>query len=277
MVLVIICLGMGGLAGKFNIFPRLVYAGKAFANGFVAYGAVMDDEQIDEQNGKPDEMGVKTETVDVVMQRYEGAPDDIKGIKISPNDKTLLLKLSDEERDEVFLQGEGIISDWDDQQKINAEVRKWINEKHAEGFKNRFDDFAPRYVKNEISEASDLEKEASSFREVQNVLQTREDVYVEYPKKSIADLISNGYHRLALILLCNAGQDKTILYLYSQSILWNFEVIKYTDVSDSTMKDRLNRIAQRYEDISLVCADCEDVIKYATKLQIAFEDAADQY
>ena len=272
-ILAVICLGMGGLAGELDIVARIAYASKAFAKGFVTYGEVVNDEQ----NDGADEVGVLTETVEIVMQRYEGAPNEITNIKVSSNDKNLLLRLSDKERNEVFFQEKDIISDWDDQQKLNEEVLQWISGMHAEGLENRFDDFAPQPVKDEISEASRLEKVASSFGEVKNVSQTREDVYVGYPKKSIANLISNDYHRLALILLRNKGQGETILYLYSQSILWDFEVIKYTDVSDSTMKDRLNRIAQRYEDMSLVCTDCEDVTNYATKLQLAFENAADQY
>lgn len=211
------------------------------------------------------------------MENYEGDPKEITNMKINQSELNLIYNLSEEECGIVFfLQGDYAIENWDDQDEINSKVLQLIDDARKAGFINKFDDFAPQDKKDEIDKASKDEVSAEQFSIVKSINTTRSDIYTTYPKKSIANLIANGNQRLALILAYNGGQQATVLYYYSQSIIWEIEFLRYSDSANSTIKDHLTKIAQRYEDISLVCSMCEEA-EYAEKLQIAFEYAANQY
>lgn len=204
--------------------------------------------------------------------------DVLRRIEISDSDLTQIMDLSLEEYEFVFFTGgEYVVGDWQNQEQINGEVLQKIEEIRGEGKINLFDDeIAPQYVQDEINNASEDEKSARSYMEIERIQQVRVDVYGNYPKKSIANLIANSEQLKALVLYYYRGRQQSILYHYGKSILWDCEYLKYEDVSDDEVTKRLAKIARRYEDIAFACKDCTEGEK-AKKLQVAYENAVEQY
>ncbi|MBD5523918.1 MAG: hypothetical protein HDR04_05790 [Lachnospiraceae bacterium] len=272
LVLCIIFFG-GGIAGKFNLFDRFAFGGSRLVAGVINYE--------NEMNGERKVVEVAEEKISEVtlevLENYEGDPEEITSMKINQSELNTILNLSDEECGTVFfLQGDYAVENWDDQDEINSKVLQMVDDARQAGYINKFDDYAPQKKKDEIDKASKDEVSAEQFSIVKRINTTRSDIYTAYPKKSIANLIANGNQRLALILTYNDGQQVTILYYYSQSIIWEIEFLRYSELANSTVKDHLTKMAKRYGDINLVCSKCEET-KYAEKLQVAFENAANQY
>lgn len=263
----------GGVTGKFDVFARFTFASKKFMVAFRDY-----DKGIEGEENAEEVMDQNIpEAAWQILKNYEGDSEEIKQMKIYPNEIDLVLNLSDAERGIVFFtQGDYAIEDWDDQEEINDKVLRMVEDARKTGLVNKFEDFAPQEIKNDISKASDDEMDVECFSDVKNINTIRSDIYTVYPKKSIANLISNGNQKLALILMCHNGKQVTILYYYAQAVIWEMEFIRYSDISNSTVKEHLNKIAQRYKDIEKVCLKCDEV-RYAEKLHIAFENAANQY
>lgn len=272
LILCIITFG-GGIAGKFNVFDKFAFGCRQFVMAFMNYETEVNGEWKLEEVAEEKISEVTLE----VLENYEGDPEEITNINVNQSELILILNLSDEECGIVFfLQGDYAIENWDDQDEINSKVLQMIDDARKAGFINKFDDFAPQDKKDEIDKASKDEVSAERFSIVKRINTTRSDIYTTYPKKSIANLIANGNQRLALILAYNGGQQATVLYYYSQSVIWEIEFLRYSDNANSTVKDHLIKIATRYRDMNLICSKCEEA-KYAEKLQIAFEHAANQY
>lgn len=312
-VLCIACL-TGGVLGKFNVLERTVSATTEFGNVWINYEnkslkETNNDEEREQsvaeneeaEGDRSDAGNCKTETeqiselnesngtVDVsdksltnesvtFIEESDYSVEDLRRIAISEDELVKTLYLSSEEYGSVFLAGEeNAVEDWDNQEEINNTVLQMIEDQRKKRKPNLFDDeTTPQYVKDEINNASEDEKNVNSFMEIERIQQVRTDVYGDYPKKGIANLIANSEQLKALVLYYYCARQQTILYHYGQSILWESEYLSYEDTLDNEVSKRLSKIARRYEDIAFACKDCTESMK-AKKLQTAYENAAEQY
>lgn len=170
---------------------------------------------------------------------------------------------------------------WESQEQVNQVVLQRVEELIEEKNENVFDKKeseggATQEVRDEVSMASENEKNVSNFADLNEILLTRTIAYSQYPKMSLANLMSNDYHKLALLFALHNGNENTTVYYYGKSISSNFECLKYAENSDESIKDRLKRISQRYADIVYVCPK-HKVADQAKKLEIAFKNAENQY
>ena len=204
--------------------------------------------------------------------------DDLRQIEISDIELDHIVNLSSVDYDFVFFTGGDYgIEDWEDQEKIDDTILRMIKDLRSEKKVNLFDGgIAPQDVQNEIKYASDDEKKAKSFTEIERIQQVRADVYHDYPKKSIANLIANSEQLKALVLYYYHGRQQSILYHYGKSILWESEYLKYEDALNDEVSKHLSKIAQRYGDVAFACKDCTESTR-ALKLQTAYENAAEWY
>lgn len=294
----IICLGglLGGGLGQFEVVSRSVSGFKGFGEAWVNYESKKIEENNDGEAGEePALMNESTEDkaseelndsdgsdgnsdIAAFIEDSDYDVDDLRQIEISDIELDHIVDLSAEDYEFVFFTGEEYaIEDWENQEEIDDVVLRMIKDLRREKKVNLFDEgIAPQDVQNEIDYASADEKKAKSFMEIERIQQVRVDVYRDYPKKSIANLIANSEQLKALVLYYYQGSQQSILYHYGKSILWEGEYLKYKDVSNDEVNKHLSKIAQRYGDVAFTCKDCTDSTR-ASKLQTAYENAAKWY
>ena len=201
--------------------------------------------------------------------------------EVTNEQRNMELQLSDEDVYSIFTCWGNGPDGYGTQEQLNDTilftVQGWCDEKRD----NVFDRVpeqggAPQKDKDAISQASESEQPDDSFSDIEGRLDLRESIAKDYPKRTLMQLIANGYQGLALRLVWHEGVQSTIIYNYGQSILFNFECLKFADNTDKIIKERLTIIAQRYEDIAYVCPDYERAGQ-ARSLAVAFRYAADQY
>lgn len=203
--------------------------------------------------------------------------EELRQIEIADTVILQELDLKDEEYIAVFFTGgEYQIEDWEDQQEINDKVIKAISDMREEEKISIFDRMASQNLKDEVERMKNTDETTKSFSEKQNISERRQKVYEDFPKRSFTSLISNSEQWQALALIYYNGQQKSIMYHYAQSIIWDMEYLKYKWNTEEDIKDRLLIIAQRYEDIAFICTNCSER-KLAQRLQVAFENAAEQF
>lgn len=225
-------------------------------------------------------------TVTVEAKRYLTGSDErliqqLDNSSITWEDIHQVLNLSEEDYNILFFL-EGLDSGiYESQDQLNQRVLDSVQLHTAAKLKNIFDlpqsEGGPsQEILNMISRLSDLERETIDFAKTKDILISREGVYQLYPKRTLAQLVSNGYHKLALLLFWHGGEEATIIYFYGQSILSGMECLKFADNTSLTVKEKLLFIAQRYEDIAYTCPGFRDAQR-ARMLAEAFRYAADQY
>lgn len=220
------------------------------------------------------------------MKQYLAGSDDglielLDKTEVGFEQKNLVLKLSDEDLYDIFLRWGNVTKGYVTQEQLNGNVQSGLQEWLGMRLDNVFNrepgqGGAPQDVKNSISQASDSESPGDSFTEIADRLELREGIFSRYPKRSLKQLIANDCQKLALMLAWHEGMQSTVIYYYGQSILSDFECLKFADNTDESIKRRLAVIAQRFEDIAYVCPDFEWA-EQARCLAEAFRNAADQY
>ena len=203
---------------------------------------------------------------------------EVKNFKVPEGERGVVKNLSNIDKNTIFFLDK--ITDCETQDAINEVVCTWVRNQKEQQRENKFDKpddegGAPDYIEAAISRASENEKDAH-YGERKEISEERTNIYEEYPKYSLSNLISNDNHTFALAFYYHGGRSCTIMYYYGQAILYNMDGISYAEVSNSTCKERLTAISQRYRDIAYTCGECEEA-EYAEKLAIAFQYAADQY
>lgn len=297
-VMFIIFLGclIGGVLGQFEVVSRTVSGAEAFGKAWTGYESQNIEENNDSETGKesaqrnesteekpseePNDSDRSDGNSDIedFIEKSDYDVDDLRLIEISDIELDHIVDLSSEDYEFVFFIGEKYaIEDWENQEEIDETILQMIKDLRREKKVNLFDgEIAPQDVQNEINYASVDEKRAKSFMEIERIQQVRADVYRDYPKKSIANLIANSEQLKALVLYYYRGRQQSILYHYGKSILWESEYLKYEDVSNDEMSKHLSKIAQRYGDVAFTCKDCTESTR-ASKLQTAYENAAKWY
>ena len=207
-----------------------------------------------------------------------------RNIIVTEYDRNREENLSESDYNDTFLlEGEFKVDDWSNQEDINKVVSQMIQYECGLQKKNKFDenedtdDDVLIKLKDEVSAASIREEGEHTFSERIEIIETRKRAYVQYPKGSLAKLLSNDNQALALALVLSGGKKQTEMYYYGKSIIWGREYICFAEVSPESVKAKLNWIAGRYKDIQFICSEEDPEYEYAGKLAIAYQYAADNF
>ena len=196
-----------------------------------------------------------------------------RGLQISESERDIVLELSEEERNEVFfLSGEYQINDWDDQEEINRQVQRKVNDLIKQQRENAFDseDGAPETLRTEVVQASRDDETATELKKKKEIIAIRNSAYQAYPKCSLAKLISETYNGFGLAYHWQCGNEQTAEYYFAQAIPWLFECLTFEENSEDIIRNLLNNIEQRYNDIAYVCSSDRAEKLYSQKLGEAF-------
>lgn len=262
------------VAGSMNSTERFVAAIIAFVHPETV------EENLDGE--KEDEPELDEEEKEWLESQNSELVETVKGLEISKTELQKERTLSASDKNQIyFLGGDFAIKDWNDEQEVFEKVRLYLEFLNAKQKKNVFDlseekGGAPERIKGEIAQISEEEPTIKSFAQRYENMGTRQNTYQTYPKRSLANLISNDEHILALTLFYNQGNMESIEYYYSKAIQYRFEKLGFEGLSNDYIKGELEWIAARYKDIVFTCPD-SDVKEYAAKLQKAFETLAAEY
>lgn len=220
------------------------------------------------------------------MKQYLAGADEImieqlEKAEVTGEQKNMVMHLSDEDEHSIFTCWGNESGGYGTQEQLNGKVlstvQGWCGEKRENVFDKASEQGgAPQEVSDEVGLVSESELPDDSYSDIEDRLEFWEGIAEDYPKRTLMQLIANGYRGLALRLVWHEGVQSTTIYNYGQSILFNFECLKFADNTDKTIKKRLTVIAQIYEDIAYVCPDYEKAGE-ARSLAVAFRYAADQY
>lgn len=201
-----------------------------------------------------------------------------ENIIVTEEDRNRELNLSTSHYNDIFHQeGEFKIEDWGDQKAIDEMILKEVQDEVGLKKENKFDEDAPNGLKTDVNAASENEKKENTFSGRIEIMETRMDAYDSDPKSSLAKLVSNDNQALALALVQNDGKKQTEMYFYGESILWGREYIGFADVSASSVKEKLNWVAERYKDIRFICSEEDPEYLYADRLMKAYQHAANEF
>lgn len=239
------------------------------------------NDNIMQAGGKQDKVIISRKIKEYLTGSDEVMIEQLDRMTVTNEQRNIAFKLSEEDYYKVFSCWEDGLREYRTQEQLNekvlSEVWGWCDQKLDNVFNRELGQGgAPQEVRNRISEVSISESQEDDFSKIADRLDLRESVVREYPKRDLMQLVANDYQGLALRLVWHEGVQSTIIYYYGQSILFDFECLKFADNTDKTIKERLTVIAQRYEDIAYVCPKFEGA-EEARRLAAAFRYAADQY
>lgn len=256
-----------------------------FSGGMYALVHYDDNNNITESvmmaDGGAEKISASYEIKQYLTDADEIMIEQLDKAKVTNEQKNMELQLSDEDEYSIFTCWGNGLDGYGTQEQLNSRVLSTVKGWCGEQRDNVFDrepeqGGAPQEDKDAISRASKSEQPDDSFSDVEDRLDCREGIVKDYPKRTLMQLVANGYQGLALRLVWHEGVQATIIYYYGQSILFDFECLKFADSTDKVIKERLTIIAQRYEDIAYVCPNYERA-EDAGKLAAAFRYAANQY
>lgn len=277
LLMIEISLFVGTFLGTKHIYSRTYYALKLFTH----YEKQNTQEMIDVEMQKEDiansDSGRK-----VLSHQDEATIKLLDNIRVSDNELNDVSNLSSADKNELFyLGGDYKINDWESEDEINNKVLQRVRDEIQKKRENVFDrkkndEGAPQEICDRVSKLSEIEGKIVTLEEKKIILEEREDIFNMFPKGSLAKLIANDNQDIALILFFKAGNKKTVLYYYAQSIKYRHQIIRFKDIGNSEIKRRVNEIKRSYEDIEYIFSNDKECY-YARKLKSAYQYAADQY
>lgn len=207
-----------------------------------------------------------------------------QNIIMTEEDRNRVEELPQSHYNDIFhLEGEFKIEDWNDQEAIDAVILKEVKDEIGLKKENKFDKDdednldVQNKLRTDVNTASEEEKTEHTFSDRIGFMGARTGAYGLYPKSSLALLASNDNQALALSLVLIGGKKQTEMYYYGESILWGWEYLGFADVSASSVKEKLNWIAERYKDIRFICSEGDPEYQYAEKLMTAYQHAANEF
>jgi len=265
----------GGWMAEHNVVHRGISLFRGEAQTILAGGGGKEDVLLAEGETAVVTMEMKKE----LTEGDESLIQQLDSMKVTQGQRKLEMNLSPEDYDIVFPEESG--GDAFSQERLNQAVLQDVRGLASHHQENVFDKpeeqgGAPQGLKDDIHWVSVGEENAKTFEEVNDRVNFREDTNMQYPKKTLVQLIANDYQNLALLLVWYGGNKNTIVYFYGQSIINDLKYLEYAGNSDKTIKDKLLIIAQRYKDIAYVCPELEEA-ENARRLEAAFRYAASQY
>lgn len=212
------------------------------------------------------------------LSNEESEPEPEFEPELEPEPEPFLLdseryyKLTEAEENKLFfLDGSNKITNWTDSYAIANQLYPFVEELLAPQTENIFDNEAPETVKNEIADASELEKEMTNSNQLDNIIEVRTEAWENYPKRGIANLLANNMQRYAQEYTAVGGAYEAIKYYHAQSIFWTWESLAFNYVTPYMLKDSLNYISMRYHDIADEAANGSEEQIRASALSEAFK------
>lgn len=160
-------------------------------------------------------------------------------------------ELTEEEECRLFFRaGDYEIAERASAGEIAEKIKPFIQQLLATQKENIFDRDAPESIKGDIANASRLEAEMENSDELDQVISVRMDVFQDYPKYRIANLLANNMQTYAKKYTEINGSYETIKYYHAYSIFWTWDSLTFASVTSYTLKDDLDYIRMRYHDIA---------------------------
>lgn len=282
VVVLIMSAIFGGCAGYFNLDENLVAACRAFMNP-TAVSQVDPYESPNESSKRHKPKKLKAKEQEWLEKQPLSLLETINHILVTEADYEYAskIKLSKDLSNYIFFSGGRYrIEYWDDKVEILSKVRFLIADKREERKKNVFDQKAKQPEMNEINSISEREEKQTEkivcISDRLNDTNTRSNYYSIMSKASLAMLLANDYHLLALIAFYYGYPDNVIIYYYAKSIEYQLEYISLKEVSDETVKEKLIWISTRYEDIVFTCNGTKEA-SWAEELAKAFSSLSRKY
>lgn len=283
---------MGWGAKHFNLDTRLQSAKSAFIHPRPTpkneTASKENTDTKDETNPKESAKLISPKPISAIEQNWlEKQNSDILGplnyteVTLADYNQALNLKLSSDNYNLIFFYGNQYkITAWNDEKIILSQVRNLFEDRRKEKNKNLFDAKATQPQKDEIYKISEKEDKAdqeyTDLNDKITDMNTRINYYENLPKATLAQLISNDYHLLALLAFYYGYSHDAIIYYYSKSIEYALEYISFEDVADDIVKQKLLWIAARYDDIEFTCKHTTEA-EWAPKLSAAFRCLSYEY
>lgn len=280
-IIIIISCCFGIYLGNKQIYARLHYAASEAATGFRDYDKPETKKKIE---NKKRESGMK-ETNDgkrIWEHLDENTKEQIRKTEASESEMNETNNLSQTDKEEIFyLAGKYAIENWEDQDDINRKVFCRVKDEIKRKRENVFDKEetkggAPLDICNKISELSEEENHSITLEKMRDITEERENIFILYPKESLARLVANDYQSIALVFYYNTSDKNNVLYFYGLSIMYRHKTLGFRGIGSSAIKKRVNEIKSSYEDLELISSD-KKLHSYAQKLRIAYQYVADQY
>lgn len=289
------------IGSKYNICAKVVHAAEAGIHDFINYkeesgaksgnhkgtlgfSAITSKTESEEKINNPVENFKNADSLyiyseeEMIEQFGRDNYLEARSIMMTEDDRNRELNLSPDDYNDIFhLTGDYQIKDWDNQEEVNAAVLQKIQDEKDLKKNNDFDENAPGWLQNDVNEASRKEEEKHTFSKRVEIMETRAGAYDMCGKSSLAKLTSNDNQALALALVLIGGKKQTEMYYYGQAIIWGHRYFGFADVSENSVKEKANWIANRYKDIQFICSETDPEYRYSEKLAIAYENAANAF
>lgn len=265
-------------AAMFHTFERFTVAVYAFNH----YDELRQQKEISSHADDDKQKKLDGRQIEWLNSQDPELVENASRLTMTDEEKTLNFNLSEDDWNEIFFQtGEYAVHDWENQSEVDDSVCRVVEDYLKQKKSNVFDESqesggADTETKKRIAEISNRESELGTFRDKEQDMLERIDIYVSFPKASLALLISNDEHLLALTVFYYRGMENHIIYRYGKAIQYRFEKICFDTISKETIKRDLEWISQRYKDIAITCPTTNEAY-YAEKLQVAFHNASNRY
>ena len=230
-----------------------------------------------------------SETGSTTTEENEPAPKEepfpsVSEKELGPLDERLILQsempydISEGELDQIFFRtGEHAITNWSDQDHVQATMENFVLDRHKlrrnpnpdESIEN-----AREYLDDADNasreEALMLDSERPTSNQLQYVIDTRVVVYDSLPFYDLAILTRESFCMWGDAIRSQNGSPEDATTLFAKSILYGFEVLQY-DKTTATLSDNLRILSERYEKLAYSLPPDSDERQHAFSLAEIFQ------
>ena len=179
----------------------------------------------------------------------ESLPEETSLVICTSTGQTLRLFDLGRRRSVVFrLEWQMDVEDWSDFAEVDAVLEDAVDEQLCRRRRSTLSE-AAQPQKDLVAAASAQERQLQDSRELDQIIQIREDMYDVYPDASLALLLAEDYQLFGDAYRAAAGLDEmvsreTIRFYYYGAIEYFWEYLGYQDVCNCA--DRLTKISNLY-------------------------------
>lgn len=149
-------------------------------------------------------------------------------------------------------------------------VQELVASLRAQQAPNAFDGFAPPDVEAQVANADTDYSQMTSSAQLDEVINIQMTAWQEYPKYSLAWMLTNNFQEYANRYYAAGGYFETIEYYFGQSIFWAWTTLTYESASPYQVRQCLHYISLRYHDIADAAEDGSQLQQRAEALYRAF-------
>lgn len=152
----------------------------------------------------------------------------------------------------LFLSGDWAISEdrWDDPEYIFTYLFDYVNTSWEKGASPSWEEFAiPPNDLNQISAASELEKEMQTSDDLEKVIEARCSLYSKHALYDLLILLRENWAQYGNAYLAQGLSSTTARYFYGQSICLGLQALDY-QVDYPTLSFNLEILSERYNKLA---------------------------